>query len=86
MTVRQTFLAISAIALLGTSAAQAEIYQGVLVAPRDRDRADVMHDAMRTARAPGQNASAGSRANSRVVSTPPQLLDVRAERRAGGSL
>ena len=29
MTVRQTFLAISAIALLGTSAAQAEIYQHV---------------------------------------------------------
>lgn len=120
MTVRQTFLAISAIALLGTSAAQAETYQGVLVAPRDRNRADVMHDAMRTAHAPDQNVvrgsrgaepigvsqdraaarvesvraaaapdqnvSAGSRVNSRVASTQPHPLDVRAERRAGGSL
>lgn len=124
MTVRQTFLAISAIALLGTSAAQAETYQGVLVAPRDRTRADVMHDAMhdamrtahapdqnvvrgsrgaepigvsqdraaargeavRAAAAPDQNVSAGSRVNSRVVSTQPHPLDVRAERRAGGSL
>lgn len=120
MTVRQTFLAISAIALLGTSAAQAETYQGVLVAPRDRSRADVMHDAVRTAHAPDQNVvrgsrgaepigvsqdraavrleavraaaapdqnvSSGSRVNSRVVSTQPHPLDVRAERRAGGSL
>ena len=86
MTVRQTFLAISAIALLGTSAAHAEIYQGVLVAPRDRNRADVMHDAMRTAHAPDQNVSAGSRVNSRVLSTQPHPLDMHAERRAGGSL
>jgi hypothetical protein len=61
MTVRQTFLAISAIALLGTTAAQAESYQGVLVAPQERARADVMHDAMRTAHAPDQNVVRGSR-------------------------
>jgi hypothetical protein len=61
MTVRQTFLAISAIALLGTSAAHAESYQGVLVAPGAQKRADVMHDAMRAAHAPDQNVARGSR-------------------------
>jgi hypothetical protein len=61
MTVRQTFLAISAIALLGSSVAQAENYQGVLIAPQERSRADVMHDAMRAAHAPDQNVARGSR-------------------------
>lgn len=61
MTIRQTFLAVSAIALLGASAAQAEPYDGVLAAPQGRSRADIMHDAVRAAQASDQNVVRGSR-------------------------
>jgi len=62
MNIRATFLAVSAIALLGSTAAQAESYQGVQTLPGGgMRRADVMADAVRTASAPDQNVVRGSR-------------------------
>ena len=67
MNIRQTFLAVSAIALLGATAAQAEHYDGVQTAPGGLQRANVMADAVRAAHAPDQNVARGSRGDERVV-------------------
>lgn len=84
MTIRQTFLAVSAIALLGVSAAQAENYSGVLVAPQGAKRTDAMADAVRTAQAPNQNVVRGSRgAETMAVSREREAVRVEAERTAG---
>ncbi len=76
MTIRSAFLAVSALALLGT-AAQAETYQGVQVPTTAANRAAVQAEAVRTARAPDQNVSAGSRVNSKVISTLANPVDAR---------
>ena len=43
-----------------------------------RDRAGVVFEAMRTAAAPDQNVTSGSRVNSKVVSTLQNPVDARA--------
>ena len=48
-------------------------------------RAGVQAEAVRTAAAPDQNVSSGSRVNSRVVSTMRNPVDVRAEAQARGT-
>lgn len=112
MNFRTSFLAVSAIALLGANAAQAERYEGVHApagaVSRDavnaealraasapdqnvvrgsrgaetvatsKDRALARAEAVRTASAPDQNVNSGSRVNSKVVSTMPNPVDVRA--------
>ncbi|MBB1599746.1 DUF4148 domain-containing protein [Variovorax sp. UMC13] len=69
MNIRRTFLAVSAIALLGTvAAAQAEDYLGVQTSPGAAvKRADVMADAVRAANAPDQNVARGSRGAEQVI-------------------
>lgn len=67
MNIRSTFLAVSAIALLGATAAQAESYTGVQTSPGGLQRADVRADAVRAANAPDQNVTRGSRGAERVV-------------------
>lgn len=68
MNIRRTFLAVSAIALLGTTAAaQAEDYPGVQTSPGALKRADVRADAVRVANAPDQNVVRGSRGDERVM-------------------
>lgn len=44
-----------------------------------RDRAGVQAEAVRTAAAPDQNVTSGSRVNSKVISTLPNPVDVRAQ-------
>jgi len=44
-----------------------------------RDRAGVQAEAIRAAAAPDQNVTSGSRVNSKVISTLPNPVDVRAE-------
>lgn len=84
MTIRHTFLAVSAIALLGVSAAQAENYSGVLLAPQGANRTDVMAEAVRTANAPNQNVVRGSRgAETMAVSQDRETVRAEAERAAG---
>ncbi|MET0207581.1 MAG: DUF4148 domain-containing protein [Variovorax sp.] len=61
MTIRSTFLAVSALALLGTTAVQAETYDGVHAPAGALSRADVHAEALRTASAPNQNVTRGSR-------------------------
>jgi len=61
MNIRSTFLAVSALALLGTSAVQAETYAGVQ-APVSALHRDAVHaEALRAASAPDQNVTRGSR-------------------------
>lgn len=68
MNIRTTFLAVSAIALLGTTAAQAERYDGVQTLPGGgMQRAAVMADAVRSASAPDQNVVRGSRGAEKVL-------------------
>ena len=43
-----------------------------------RDRAGVVFEAMRTAAAPDQNVTSGSRVNSKVISTMQNPVDARA--------
>jgi len=84
MTIRHTFLAVSAIALLGVSAAQAEAYDGVLLSPQGVSRADVVADAVRTAHAPDQNVVRGSRgAEILAVSRDRETVRAEAERVPG---
>ncbi|RZL63303.1 MAG: hypothetical protein EOP81_13250 [Variovorax sp.] len=73
---RTAFLAVSALALLGT-AAHAETYQGVHAPTSGADRVAVQAEAVRTAAAPDQNVSSGSRVDSRVISTLPNPVDAR---------
>jgi len=62
MNIRAAFLAVSALALLGTSAVQAEDYHahGVQPAGSALGRADVQAQAVAAAKAPGQNVSSSS--------------------------
>ncbi len=83
MRIRHTFLAVSAIALLGATAAQAESYQGVQTPPGGLKRADVMADAVRAANAPDQNVVRGSRGAERMaVSQDRGIARAEAERTA----
>ena len=61
MNIRASFLAVSALALLGAAAALAEPYQGVQAPTAALDRAAVQAEARRTAAAPDQNVARGSR-------------------------
>lgn len=69
MTIRTTFLAVSALALLGTTAAQAESYQGVQTPPNALAREAVRAEAVRTAAAPNQNVVRGSRGPETVAAS-----------------
>jgi len=71
MNVRARFLAVSALALLGATAAQAEAYEGVQAPVSALDRAAVHAEAVAAAHAPNQNVPSGS-----VVLAPlPQSRD-----------
>ncbi|MDI3384082.1 DUF4148 domain-containing protein [Xenophilus aerolatus] len=59
--IRATFLAVSALALLGTTAAQAESYDGVHAPAGALGRSAVQAEAVRTAAARDQNVVRGSR-------------------------
>jgi hypothetical protein len=119
MNFRTSFLAVSAVALLGANAAQAESYEGVHApagamardtvsaeamrtasAPdqnvvrgsrgaetmaTSKDRAIARAEALRTAAAPDQNVTSGSRVNSKVVSTMPNPVDMRAAKAVANS-
>ena len=78
MNVRARFLAVSAMALLGAAAVQAEEYQGVQAPASALDRAAVQAEAVAAAHAPGQNVSSSS-----LVQAPParprDRLQVQAE-------
>jgi len=66
MNIRTRFLAVSAIALLGAAAVQAEEYQGVQAPASALGRSAVQAEAVAAAHAPNQNVSSAS-----LVQAPP---------------
>jgi hypothetical protein len=61
--------------------AQAETHRGVHNPLSAKAREHLNAEAVQTASAPDQNAGSGSRVNSKVISTMPHPLEVRAESR-----
>ena len=70
--IRATFLAVSALALLGATAAQAESYEGVHAPAGALDRGTVQAEAARAAAARDQNVVRGSRGAERVAVSQPR--------------
>ncbi len=76
-------LAAAALTLLAATGAQAETYEGVNTAVSTKSRDEVNAEAVRTAYAPDQNVTGGSRVNSRVISTMPHPMDARVQAQQG---
>ena len=71
-------IAVGSFAMLAAAGAKAESYEGVQPAVSAKSRAEVNAEAVRTAAAPDQNVSSGSRVNSKVISTLQNPVDARA--------
>lgn len=74
MNFRTSFLAVSAVALLGATAAQAEGYEGVHAPAGAMSRAAVNDEAVRAAGAPDQNVVRGSRGAESMASSKDRAL------------
>lgn len=81
-----SLLAAAALSLLAvTGGAHAESYDGVHVGVSALSRETVATEAVRTAAAPDQNVSSGSRVNSKVISTMTNAVDARASASRNGA-
>ena len=76
-------LAVAALTLFAAAGAQAETYEGVNTAVSTKSRAEVNAEAVRTASAPNQNVTGGSRVNSKVISTMQHPMDARVQAQQG---
>ncbi|PIF73765.1 hypothetical protein CLU95_0873 [Variovorax sp. 54] len=78
-------LAAAALSLFAVAGAQAETYEGVHTAASTKSREEVHAEAMRTASAPDQNVTRGSRVNSKVISNMQHPMDVDVQAQQGSS-